>query len=82
MGIEDRAGLIGVERPWAWRKASGGVVPKGLRVFHAYDVNDNAACQPSAGLMASCEVPNEGSELCEDCMVIVRTEPWGRERRG
>ena len=65
-------------RPWDWRKASAGVVPKGWRIFHAYDVNDNAACEPSYGLAASCEEPNEGSELCPDCIDVVRAEPGGR----
>lgn len=67
--------------PWDWRKASGGCIPQNRRIFHAYDMNDNAACRPSLGLVASCEEPNEGSEFCEDCMGVVRSEPWGREER-
>lgn len=65
-------------RTWDWRKAEAGVVPKGQRIFHAYDVNNNAACEPHCGLVASVEEPNEGSEFCHDCMDIVRLTPEGR----
>lgn len=73
-------------RPWEWRKAYAGVLlhndqPGGRRLFHAYDVNDNAACSPSCGLVASCEEPNEGSELCPDCTIIVGEQPAGRPER-
>lgn len=73
-------------RAWEWRKAAGGWTtdadrgPRG-RAFHAYDVNDNAACQVSLGLMATCEEPNEGSHFCEPCMEFVRLHPEGRAKR-
>jgi hypothetical protein len=78
---------------WAWRKASGGIwigddEAHGYggdlridRVFHAYDVNHNAACEPSCGLIRSAEEPNEGSPLCGQCIAVVKTEPAGREAR-
>lgn len=74
-----------VSGAWEWRKASGGwwfpsVETPSTRKFHAYDVNDNAACSPGAGLVASCEEPNEGSDLCPECIDVVKAEPWGRER--
>lgn len=68
-------------KPWEWRKASGGAIPKGRRIFHAHDVNDNCACEPHLGLMESCEEPNEGSEFCEDCIEVVKAMPAGREKR-
>lgn len=67
--------------PWEWRKALAGVIPKGRHIFHAYDVNDLAACEPGCGLVASIEEPNEGSELCLDCIEVVRTNPAGRPER-
>jgi len=63
---------------WDWRKAEWGCVPQQRRIFHAYDVNHNAACAPAYGLVASCEEPNEGSEFCRDCMDVVRLTPEGR----
>lgn len=76
----------GFEQPWDWRKAVGGCVPYSnlrdhVRYFHAYDVNNNAACEPSLGLIASCEPPNEGSHLCPDCVEFVKANPAGREKR-
>lgn len=68
-------------KAWDWRKALGGCVPKGRLIFHAYDVNDNAACSPSHGLLESIEEPNEGSEFCHDCMDVVRLTPEGRPAR-
>lgn len=72
--------------PWDWRKASGGCTPSsdrrdGIRYFHAHDVNDNAACAPGLGLMASCEPPTEGSPFCPDCIAFVKANPAGREKR-
>lgn len=72
--------------PWDWRKGIGGCSPEsnrrdGVRYFHAYDVNDNTACEPGLGLMASCEPPNEGSPLCPDCIEVVQAMPAGREKR-
>lgn len=67
--------------PWSWRKASGGCIPGNRRIFHAYDVNDNAACNDAYGLVASCEEPNEGSELCSDCVEVCKAKPAGREPR-
>lgn len=74
---------------WEWRKAEGGVTlgedhwegDTFVRVFHAYDVNDNAACEPSCGLVASCEEPNEGSPLCLKCIAVVQANPAGRDPR-
>lgn len=72
-------------RPWEWRKAAGGWMldtdRPGDRLFHAYDVNDNAACEPVIGLGASCEEPNEGSKLCPACVSVVVENPAGRDRR-
>lgn len=70
---------------WEWRKALGGwwfssVETPSTRKFHAYDVNHNAACSPDVGLVASCEEPNEGSDLCPECIDVVKAEPRGRER--
>lgn len=73
-------------RAWDWRKASGGAIfatdlgPHG-RLFHAYDVNDNGACEASLGLIASCEPPNEGSRLCPACVEVVKAMPAGRDKR-
>jgi hypothetical protein len=41
--------------PWEWRRPSAGVSPgqTGIDVFHAYDVNNNAACEPVYGLVES-----------------------------
>lgn len=71
-------------QPWEWRKASGGwwmhrVETPEHRVFHAYDIDDHSACEPSAGLAKSCEEPNEGSELCPECIEAVKAQPFGRE---
>lgn len=73
-------------RAWDWRKAWGGwtlATDHGEhgRLFHAYDVNDSAACDPPIGLARSCEPVNEGSHLCPDCMTIVRRQPQGRPER-
>lgn len=73
----------GQRQPWEWRKAWGGwrfATDTSERLFHAYDVNDNAACEPSMGLWQSCEEPNEGSALCAACVDVVTTTPAGRER--
>lgn len=65
--------------PWAWRKAIAGWTfdtdrgPDG-RLFHAYDQDDHAACDPGMGLMHSCEEPNEGSHLCPSCVAVVRSQ--------
>lgn len=62
-----------------WRKADGGWWIDGdAPIFHAYDINDNAACSPNYGLMATCEQPNEGSELCASCIDVCRMAPSGR----
>ena len=73
-------------KPWEWRKAYGGIwfhrveTPE-RRIFHAYDVNDNAACEPAFGLVQSCEEPNEGSTLCPECIEVCKAEPAGRPPR-
>lgn len=76
------------QRAWEWRKASDlGIMlldrdqELGRHIFHAYDVNDNAACCVSVGLIASVEEPNEGSELCPDCATFVSVHRSGRELR-
>lgn len=89
-------GETSTHAPWSWRKASGGIwlgddrwvadptnrLGKRVeRVFHAYDVNDNAACEPMCGLVASCEEPNEGSLLCSQCIPVVQENPAGRSAR-
>lgn len=70
------------QQPWDWRKAAGGwpirTDPE-FRKFHAYDVNDNAACDPILGLCATSEAANEGVPLCDECVAIVKAEPCGRE---
>lgn len=68
--------------PWDWRKAAGGWPMRNdpdYRNFHAYDVNDNAACDPMIGLISSAEELNEGSTLCHECVAIVKAEPHGRD---
>lgn len=66
---------------WEWRQSSTIGVPLldadtwNHHIFHAYDGNDHAACAPGVGLVASTEPVNEGSELHETCMEIVRTTP-------
>jgi hypothetical protein len=55
-----------------WRRASGGHwLPD---VFHAYDRENRAACQPAVRLDESSEPPHEGSDLCAECDSVVRTE--------
>lgn len=74
---------MSMEKPWDWRKASGGwTLPTDHpnRLFHAYDINNHAACAPSLGLAASCEDPTEGSTYCAECIAIVQATPGGRER--
>jgi hypothetical protein len=66
---------------WEWRKAIGGAIPQPRSAFHAYDVNDNAACDVGYGLLASVQEPHEGSELCLACMEFVKANPAGREER-
>lgn len=69
---------------WDWRKAWGGacfLTDPDFRRFHAYDINDNAACAPHLGLGRSCERPNEGSDFCPACMAVVRVTPEGRPKR-
>ncbi len=71
---------------WEWRKAAGGwcadTDPSSHeRLFHAYDINDNAACEPLLGLAATCEQPNEGSRFCPACMETVKAMPAGRPER-
>ena len=64
---------------WDWRKAlNGGWMHDSDRrddvaYFHAYHAENTSACEPSLGLIASCEEPNEGSSFCPDCMDVVRT---------
>jgi hypothetical protein len=78
----DADGVEAPERAWDWRRGWGGVSPSHeYETFHAYDVNDNAACVPSIGLMESKDEPNEGSKFCETCMDIVRSTPEGRPKR-
>ena len=70
--------------PWVWRKAWGGWTldtdngPNG-RLFHAYDQQDHAACDPDKGLASSVEPVNEGSHLCPTCIAIVKAAPRGRK---
>jgi hypothetical protein len=71
-------------QPWTWRKGLGGFIPPSStpgKPFHAYDVNDNAACIDGYGLAASCEPPNEGSSLCAECVAAVKSLPAGRDKR-
>ncbi len=60
---------------WEWRKASGGLTfrtdPYPERLFHAYDMNDNAACDPGLGLVATCEPLTPASKRCPRCILIV-----------
>ena len=58
---------------WEWRTALNG----GLfnHEFHAYDGDDGQACSPSWHLIQSIRLPDEGSDLCPECMAIVRTTP-------
>lgn len=83
-----RLGSLRPGAPWDWRKAAGGVLlgddflsTPPVRVFHAYDVNDLAACSPSCGLAATSEEPNEGSVLCQQCVEAVKANPAGRDKR-
>lgn len=72
-----------VTRAWEWRKGHPATawLLKPSAAFHAYDVNDNAACDSSMGLGVSVEKPNEGSELCPACVAFVKANPAGREAR-
>lgn len=77
-----QADVSGAVFTWEWRRGQGApfVTPDGVeRRFHAYDVNDNAACRPMWGLIQSIEEPNEGSNLCPECMAVIKAEPAGRE---
>lgn len=56
---------------WEWRIGDP-ISPIASDRFHAYDGDDHSACKPSIGLMASVMEADEGSDLCRDCMVIVR----------
>lgn len=49
------------------------------QLFHAYDVNDCAACTTLLRLATSVEEPNEGSSLCLACRAQIRRQPLGRE---
>lgn len=72
-----------MSRPWEWRKSAGGwtlASDGATRRFHAYDVNNNAACEPSNGLFVSVEEVNEGSDLCPSCAGIIKAEPEGRPK--
>lgn len=73
-------------RAWDWRKADGGFSLEtdrtGERRFHAYDVNDNAACEPSCGLVATGEEYLEGvSPQCPVCLQITQDRPNGNRKR-
>lgn len=70
-------------RAWDWRLALNHEFfdVDGVETFHAYDVNNNAACEPMYGLISSVGPPNEGSNLCRDCMTVVRSQPRGRSPR-
>lgn len=71
--------------PWVWRKSDGGwrltADPDGERLFHAYDINNNAACEPTIGLGATVEEPNEGARFCNACVSVVKSLPEGRAPR-
>lgn len=75
----------GEPRTWDWRKTGSGWTfatdPSTERLFHAYDVNNLAACDPTKGCFGSVEPVNEGSRLCPACQVIVKAEPEGRPKR-
>jgi hypothetical protein len=63
---------------WEWRKQAGGPA-FGKRVFHAFGEDGYAACRSYYRLVeADAERAHEGSELCEDCITVVREHPDGR----
>lgn len=73
-----------ITKAWDWRKAIGGwTLPSDIPVrrVHAFDVNNNAACSPSHGLIKSIEPPTEGSLFCDDCIAVVKAQPEGRPER-
>lgn len=72
--------------PWEWRiSAPVGVMmldtdrAAGRRLFHAYDVNHHAACDPVVGLIESDRRVTEGDDLCPDCIRIVAENPAGSD---
>jgi hypothetical protein len=73
--------------PWDWRKADGGFHletdrTSGERLFHAYDVNDNAACEPNCGLSVTGEEFVDGvSPQCPACLEVVQDKPNGNRKR-
>lgn len=73
-------------RAWDWRKADGGFTLEtdrdGERRFHAYDINDSAACEPSCGLGATGEEYVDGvSPQCPVCLQITIDKPEGYRKR-
>lgn len=70
-------------KPWDWRIALNHALfdVDGKPTFHAFDVNNNAACEPLFGLVATIEEPSEGSNLCRSCMEFVRDNMAGRSLR-
>lgn len=61
---------------WEWRIALGGFTPPadhrdGVGYFHAYDMENKAACEPLISLIESCGEPTEGDRFCPDCLAIV-----------
>jgi hypothetical protein len=62
---------------WEKKWPTGGELREQL--FHAYDVNDYAACTTLLWLATSVEEPNEGSSLCLACLAMIRRLPLGRE---
>lgn len=59
---------------WDWRIGDR-ISPIGSDRFHAYDGDDSMACRPSCGLVATVKEPDEGSDLCPECMGIVQAGP-------
>lgn len=71
------------QRPWSWRLGyNHGLfdVPRGVPTFHAYDVNDSAACDAGFGLAGTIEQPNEGSHFCPRCILATAELPEGRAK--
>lgn len=70
-------------RPWEWRIGlnHGFWDVAGRPTFHAHDVNDLSACEPSHGLVRTSEQPNEGSFFCPACLDATKAMPEGRARR-
>lgn len=65
----------------SWRKANilwpdiKSELAAGTPLFHACDDVGLFLCEPTLGLLASVEPPNEGSQFCPTCMALAMGHP-------